>query len=151
MATSILEQIAQNVVATLKGVRRNAGYCVDLHVSRARKPQNVVEGTCFVAQDDPSRGESEATQSAEWMQPFRIAAITEISDADDVTSVDARLNEYRAAIEKVMLIDHTRGGNAIDTLIDSVEYLRGDEGFDAIIVTAIVHYRVKYEDPYTRI
>jgi hypothetical protein len=74
-----------------------------------------------------------------------------VLDGDDVTTtIDTRLNQVEADIQKKIREDPKRGNNAIDTiLLPSVEFYDGKK-FTGISVNIAVKYRVLEDNPYTK-
>ena len=153
MSLPIIEYVALDITAAINAISEDNGFNQDLTALRPRRNDfsDVVpeDGLVVVWQADAARGGEEAAMSAAWMQSFALMAI--VLDSDAATdSIDIRINQVAADIEKKLNEDVTRGGYAIDTQIDShVKF--SDEGFSGVSVNITVHYRTEHNDPYTQI
>ena len=156
MSTSIIESIAQDVLATVNGVTVAAGYHQTLSGLRPPRLPGADEAfdnnTVVLAQSNPTRdtdnsGMGNAAMLA-WRQPFALIAYVIASDSE-TSSLDARINEVRSDLEKALMADRTRGGYAIDTQILEPELFDFDPATTGIIVMCEVFYRTREDDPFT--
>jgi hypothetical protein len=75
-----------------------------------------------------------------------------VLDSDAATaSIDTRLNQVKSDIRKALMVDSTRGGLAIDTIIGPSSKFDDGNGLTGISVTCIVVYRTQHQNPYTQI
>lgn len=152
MTTPRLEYIAINIEAAINAITEGNGFNQTLVAVRPKRNDfsDIVpeDGKVLVWQGDEAEPEEEAIGTEQWIQHFALEAI--VLDSDDAsTSIDTRLNQVRADIQKKLREDITRGGYAFDTeLLLSVKFNDG-EGFTGIEVNIAVHYRVKEDDPYS--
>ena len=152
MSTPIIEYIAENIKDAVNEITVANGFNQTLTAIRPKRndfkdvsPDDLV---VLIKQDNPETGEA-AIGTADWNQPFWIMAI--VLDSDNATdSIDTRINQVRADIEKKLMVDVTRGGYAYDTaILPSIEFNDG-QGFSGIAVQIAVKYRTELEDPYTK-
>lgn len=154
----VLERIVQNIVEALENVSTAAAADRSLTVerpkpslgNRSRDALAVVTMSNPKLVGDPEGGA--AYLMAEWLQPFGIILTVVESEQSDV-SIDERLNVLRSDVEKALLADPHRGGLAIDTLLGDAFYpepesLNANVGEVWVLIT--VHYRTRYDDPYTQ-
>jgi hypothetical protein len=152
-STPILESIAENIKTIVAGITIANGYQQDLVCLRPKRAffldAVTQDNTVILAQDAPAKVDASAFGCQEWIQPFSLVAILMDSDAA-TTPIDTRLNQVRSDIEKAILADTTHGGLAIDTIIEPPAYFAENQ-MTGIEVKINVHYRTKYDDPYTQI
>lgn len=153
MTNPIVELIAQDIEARINEITTGNGFNQNLVALRPMrvdfKDVAPTNGYVLIKQADEEEPEDQAHMTKEWEQPFVLMAIVLQSDTAS-TSIDQKLNQVRADIQKKLTEDTTRGGNAIDTVIlPSAEFDDG-EGFTGIAVRVVVRYRVKINDPYTK-
>lgn len=157
----VIERIVRNIVETLEGVSDAAGYATTLSAVERPKPalgnRNrdqlavVVQGKPKQVTADENEGPG-AYNFVTWEQPIAVVLTVVESEASDV-SIDERLNLIRSDVERAIMIDAHRGGLALDTRIEDPEYpdpetLQSNQGEVWAIFT--VHYRTRYDDPYTQ-
>lgn len=152
MSTPIKEYIALNVETAINAVTTENEFNQDLTAVRHKKndfsdiiPEN---GKVLMWQDDAERPEEEGIGTQQWILPFTLMAF--VIDSDEAaTSIDTRLNQVEADIQKKMREDITRGGYAFETeILPSAKFDDG-KGFTGIAVNIAVHYRTNEDDPYT--
>ena len=153
MSDPIVEQIAKYIETLIDAVTIANGYQQDLVCLRPKRAffldAVTQDNTVILAQDAPSKVEASAFGCQEWSQPFSLVAILMDSDAA-TTPIDTRLNTVRSDIEKKILANTTMGGLAIDTVVEPPAYFAENQ-MTGIEVKINVHYRTKYDDPYTQI
>lgn len=153
MSTPVIEAIAVNIETAVNAITVANGFNQDLSAIRPKRVDFIdvapKDLTVLIKQADEEQAKAQAVTTQEWEQPFVIMAI--VLDSDDAaTSIDTRINQVRADIQKKLMADPTRGGNAIDTIIlPSAEFDDG-EGFTGIAVRIAVKYRTQITDPYTK-
>lgn len=151
MSEPIVEQIAENLVETLRSIRLSNGYHQDVTVERRLLAGNHVRDNLIVVfQNDPPKQDEAPVQRIEWMQPFMCLCYCIESEKSSV-AIDKRLNRIRSDVEKAVMANPSRGGIAIDTIIRQPLYFTDtDASAEGIIVQVDVQYRVLETDPYTR-
>tara|TARA_Y100000310_G_C20698921_1_gene827862 strand:+ start:2151 stop:2627 length:477 start_codon:yes stop_codon:yes gene_type:complete len=158
MATSLLEQIAQVVVTQLETVTTANGY--DNQVSSVIRPRRTGENyrpvdKMVVLMQQSAEMDMENTAAGfpagiGWKQLFAVDLI--LRQAETNTSpMDQLLNSFIADIQKAIMEDVQWGGLAIDTSLVSVDYPEPSGGFEGATVWFEISYRVKENDPYTRV
>ena len=154
MSLPVKENIAVNILAAVNAITTVNGFNQDLTAIRPMRNdfKDVVpkDGVVLIKQANTEKpGGQPAGPFVEWDQMYAIMAI--VLDGDDVeTTIDTRLNQVEADIQKKLMDDPTRGTKAIDTeILPSVEFDDG-KGFTGISVNIAVKYRTKIEDPYTQ-
>lgn len=152
MNTPIVEFIAANIKTTIEGVTTTAGYNQTLTAIRPKRidykelPADLTVVIRQMSQEKPAQ----AVQTAEWFQRFALMAVVIDSDTA-TTSIDTRLNQVSADIQKALLVDASRGGYAQDTMINSIQTWYDQTGkTTGVAVEITVHYRVVWNDPYTQ-
>jgi len=151
--TPVIELIAAEIADRIDEITVANTFNQDLVAVRPKRndfkdipPEN---GKVLIWQGDEAPPDAEAIGTEAWLQEFLLIALVIDSDAAE-TSIDTRINQVRADIEKKLKDDHTRGGNAIDTKFGgSVKFDEGG-GFTGIAVQCIVHYRTEYSNPYEK-
>ena len=153
MPDPVVESIAQDIAAKIALVTAANGFNQDLVAVRdkrvAYRDQAPVEYTVLLVQEDEDEWGEQPNTTKAWEQPFALQAIVLDSD-DDSTAIDIKRNRVRADLQKKLMEDPTRGGNANDTIIMPSELFNDGEGFSGIQVNILVRYRTKIDDPYTR-
>jgi len=153
MTVPIKENIAVNIKAAIDAITTVNGFNQDLTAVRPMRNdfKDVIpaDGVVLIKQLNADKPEAQAYSTVEWVQMYALMAI--VLDGDDVTTtIDTRLNQVEADIQKKMREDPKRGANAIDTiLLPSVEFYDGKK-FTGISVNIAVKYRVKEDNPYTK-
>jgi len=161
MATSILEQISENIKTVVASAEAANRLGVSTHFTAVRPNRKQFAAAAW---DDMtvliSRADAEKQPSdygtIEWKQYFTLEAI--VIDSDAATdSIDTRLNEVEANIVKKLLEDTGRGTGtdgrslAINTRHEtSVPYIDEQSAMSEILIRIMVQYRTKDNDPYTR-
>jgi hypothetical protein len=137
----VLNLITQNVIETLGGVRRNAGYFHDLNVeeedeqgNRARDSQAIV-----YVEGDPRPEEDPPLGHDGWHQRYSILCRIVESEVSGLPP-STRLAQIEADVIKAMQEDHNRGGYAHNTVTLAPERFPKSTP-PAVIVGFDVHYR----------
>lgn len=153
MSTPVIESIAIDIETAINAVTEANGFNQDLTAIRpARndfKDVTPEDRKVLIWQGDEERPDDHAIDTQEWMQPFVLEAVV-LDDDNASDSIDTRINQVRADIQKKLCEDVTRGGNAIDTILMPCGKFDDGEGFTGIAVNIIVHYRTNDDDPYTK-
>ena len=148
----VIELIAKNLETAINAITVANGYKQTLKAVRPRRndfsditPDDL---TVLIKQADEEQGQ-EPIGTQDWTQPFLLMAI--VLDSDSATaSIDTRINQVRADIQKKLLVDVTRGGNAYDTTILPSQEFDDGNGFSGIAVKIAVKYRTQYTNPYAK-
>jgi|GEM_PF-5915258 len=153
MSVPVIERIAVNIQEAIDAITVENGFNQTLTAIRPRRLDFagilLNDGKVFVWQGDERPVGEPANLASEWEVDFDIGAI--VIDSDDETdSIDTRLNQVASDIEKKLLADPQRGGYAIDTRVGGRTKIDTEETTGKT-VTITVHYRTRYDDPYTQI
>jgi hypothetical protein len=153
MSTPIIEYISLNIYNAVAAVTKTNGYNYDIVPARANRLDfesiTPADLTAIIMQLDEEKPEYEALGSYEWIQPYSIFVIA--VNADEAGgSIDTKINKVKADIQKKLMVDATRGGYAVDTILLPCIYFDDGKGFSGICVNIVVHYRVDQDDPYTK-
>jgi hypothetical protein len=148
----IVELIAENIESAINAVTIANGYHQTLTALRPRRndfsdvaPNDL---TVLIKQADEEQGMN-PLETQDWQQPFLLMAF--VIDSDTATaSIDTRINQVRADIQKKLLLDATRGGYAYDTVILPSQEFDDGNGFSGIAVKIAVKYRTNYMNPYAK-
>ncbi len=154
MPVPIIENIAANILTTINGVTTGNGYNQTI---TAKRPSRVdydseaaaddLEGVIY--QGKRERLTSPLTMQT-WRQPFAIVVYA-LNDDGSETTIDTRLNQICADMEKALRVDVTRGDNAYQTDIGEPEFMVADDGsISAVVLPITVDYRVLKSDPFTK-
>ena len=154
MTVPIIENIAANLLTTINGVTTDNGYNQTIVVKRASRVDydseaaaDDLEGVIYQGKRDRLTSEM---NSYTWRHPFAIIVYA-LNDDGSAVTIDTRLNQICADMEKALRVDITRGGNAYQTDIGEPETLVADDGsVSAVILPITVDYRVLKSDPYTK-
>lgn len=153
MADPLVETIAKNIKAAVNLITTGNSFEQTLVAVRPTRFDFgdivPVNGTVLIIQDDRFPADPEAAQTDEWMQPFNLQAFV-LDSKGTTTSIDTRLNQVSSDIEKKLMEDDSRGGNAIDTILKGAVNFNHGQGHTGVTVLIDVHYRVKSDDPYTK-
>ncbi len=154
MSLPVIEKIAANVLTTVNGVTTDNGYNQTIVVKRAGRVDYDSEAAADDLEGLIYQGKRERIEGPftlySWRQPFAIIAFALNDDGSSVT-IDTRLNQICADMEKALRLDITRGGNAYETDIGEPEFLEAEDGsMSAVRLPITVDYRVLKSDPYTK-
>lgn len=151
---SITERIAEDIKAAINLITIANGFNQDLTALRRRRldfsdvmPEDL---KVLIIQAEDELPEQEAVGANEWLQVYFLEAFVIDSDTAS-TSIETRMSTVRDDIRKKLAEDTTRGGYAIDTMLRAATPFDDGEGFTGIELEIAVHYRTKWNDPYTRI
>ncbi len=157
----IIEQIAQDIEETLRGVRKQAGFQIDLAVERTvpdregvGPPEGVEPGDshyrCYLFQDEPYEDASAPQQHLAWMMPFVVQVFIVEPQTSDVP-VDRRMNIIAADVFRALRADRHRSGLANDTVVPPYRQIVNEAGeFEGIEYIVEIKYRHLQDDPYRR-
>ena len=151
MALSMIEQIAAAILTALGDLVTSGA------ASSAERPgrQGVITApkdlALYLYQDDPETDDDAPMGFIQWLHPFLIACVVVPSEGS-TTPVDTAINQIRSQVEQKCRVDPTWGlaGCAVDTYIEAPTLFKEQAGaFAGCIVTAVVKYRTREDDPYS--
>jgi hypothetical protein len=149
----VKEYILQDIETAINAITEVNSYNQDLTAVRSTRNDfgefSPLNHQVIVAMGDEEKIDGPAVGCAEWMLPVTCIAIVLDSDAA-TASLDTRLCQVEADIIAKLRTDCERGGYAIDTHTLASYKFEDDRGFSGIAVNIAVHYRTKFDDPYTR-
>jgi len=153
MSDSIREQIVQNIVTTLGGITTGGGYANTVASVTRPNPglgKEFSDLTLVVHQGDPDPQPGNIQLGREWVLPVQIICPVEESTTSS-TPIDARLNSIAADVEKILMVDTHRSSLAIRTEIGPQDYapIEPDAHIGAVTININIHYRTRWNDPYT--
>jgi hypothetical protein len=103
-----------------------------------------------LVQGDPIVADPTAESYQTWDQQFGVICAVRLAESS-AAAVDASINDLVARVIKKLCEDRTRGGYAMDTLIDAPETLPPNrKGIDGAIVNIRVRYRVREDNPFSQ-
>jgi len=153
MSVPVVENIALDIEAAVNAITEANGFNQDLTALRPRRrdfESTVAEdGVVLVKQLDEDLVGEQPVSVVDYRQEF--ALVVYVIDSDDAaTSIDTRLNQVKADLIKKLCEDRTRGGYAIDTIIQPAAEFKEGPGKTGVVVRLDVHYRTDQDDPYTQ-
>lgn len=150
MAETIREKILANIKTTLEGISIANGYNNDIAgVERWKQHGNSLrEVPCIIINGGPEDKEAGPNP----LVSCKFTAYLDIwirQDKEDVNPTDSILNSLLGDVEKAMMVDCTRGGDAKDTNILSNTPFETVEGAPhaGLIVEVEIIYRHYQNDP----
>ena len=149
MPDSIREKILQHIeTTTLESITVANGYAINIgQVERGKvnplKLERFPAVLIFPGEDEPESLISDLTDRS-----WQILLFLWVLAQKDISKA---METFLAAVQKRMLVDHTRGGNAMDTAEGAVTPIRIEEvdlqgGW---ILNYSIRYRTKRGDPFT--
>lgn len=151
MATPIVEDIAADIATKIALITTGAGFQHTLTVLRPKtityKAAGPTDKQVVVRQGQRTKL-NEASLAIAWEQIFELTCwVTESEDA--ATSIETKINQIVADIEKKLTEDVQRASNADNTRLLGAEPIEDDAG-TGTIVTIAVDYKVLATDPYIK-
>lgn len=150
MGDTVREKIIQNMVTTLQGITVAAGYNNTLaSVQRYKAFANV---TLDVPAVLVGEGAEDCSDHADPLTSCNLtvflAVVTRQAESD-TAATGAVLNSLLGDIKKALMIDHTRGGYAVDTNIKYSEPYEIAEGNPQVglLITVEIEYRHLITNP----
>lgn len=145
----VVERITQNILQTLRGVNPSNGYPVTLDAERAtRLGQRTRANLCVLKQDIAVEAQAPHRHLRWWQNYVAVAYVTN-SESSTVAD-EQRINTVRAAIEKALRQDITRGALAINTTLSPPQNAAPVDGeFTGITVRFAVLYQTLQDDPFS--
>jgi len=143
----VIELIAENVLATVQGIKAAAGFNYDLTAQRhTRKGDKREHLNAIIVQEDP-KDITNVPNTKEWKLVFGIGVYIMPAETDP-TAIDTYVNLVRSDVERAIMLDRYRGANAINTIVKEPETAVDEESVtDLVVINAEVHYRTSELDP----
>lgn len=154
MADTIRELIQKNIDTTLKTITTVAGFNNNfLSVQRYMQKKNTFAKMPMIIHG--AGDESVVSGPHPWNTltlPVIIAIYFRYSEITDSRSVDEVINSYLGDVEKALMADTTRGGNAERTEITSIPIFENDEkeSLSGVFIEIEVTYYHQATNPYSR-
>jgi hypothetical protein len=151
MSTAVVELIAANLATTLGGVTEDNGYTFDATVYRpARLDDSQVpsDKTIWLMQAEAQVDEDEPQGSMQVVQTW-MAYVWVLPAKGSTTAADTTGNARVADVHTALMVDPTRGGNAIDTIVGPAS-VSWESEVVAFAVPIAVRYRTDIDDPRSR-
>jgi len=148
MGLPIVELIARDVLATVAGVKEAAGFNYNLTAQRhSVDGDKEVHLNAVIVQQDPELLNDKVPNTNEWLQSFEVGVFI-LPAQGDPTPIDQYVNLIRSDVERAVMVDRYRSGNALDTRIRAPR-LAATEGLegDIIVINVEVNYRTSELDP----
>lgn len=153
MADSIREQNVKHFIAALASVKKptyqndiDAVLRIDEDGQKTAKLKNYI----LIAEGDEQVQDLPSNTSKRKL-PIEVAIIAEPRGRYETRSAEEILNSLRADVEKAAKVDRKRGGNAINTRLQSQEEIAINDGQPRIGTNQnwIIEYMTRSNDPYT--
>ena len=150
MSDSIRENILKNIKTTLEGITIANGCNNDVaSVQRWKKQGNSLrQVSCIIINAGPE--EKELVPNP--LFTCRLLVYLDVwttQDDNDTTDTDTLLSSLLSDVEKILMVDYSRGGYAIETTIKGnapFETIEG-EAFAGITIEVEILYRHQQTDP----
>ncbi len=150
MADTIREKILKNIKTTLEGVTVANGYRNTIQaVRRWDKRSNPIDPTPSIT---IAVGEENKDPIPNPLYTCRLNVFLDVwirQNETDATPTDEKITSLVGDIEKALMVDNTRGGNAVDTdLKGSTPFDYPDGKFTSgVVVEAVILYQHRISDP----
>lgn len=149
----VVETIRLNMAAAAATVTTGNGYNVTLNVQDvARYGNTVANGDTTLEQGDEETLGEDDEQGANQYHTFHQSFLffINVRNPGNAAAYDSLLNTYTADLRKAVMADIQRGGYANWTHLQPSRLFENDAGQIAgVVVSFLVHYRTKLDDPYT--
>ncbi len=150
--TAIIESIVADIETTVAAIATGSGYDITMQdVTRYESEGTFPSGLPgAVVTWGPMRPLQEAAGYQEWAAEVIVDAYTVHNPDEDARSSDALGIELAANIQKAMMQDRQRDGNAINTTLGRVDPFPVDEEGGRIINVAVafeIIFRHRVADP----
>jgi len=155
MTETVRERILANLKTTLEGITVANGYNFDLTpqtVQRWSMHGNRMTDIPLVIISPGNEDEKSLPNAFEECELTVYLDVFFVNAQNDAVSSDTYLNRLLGDIKKAVLLDHTRGGEAIDTDAAGATPFETTEGqsFAGVIVELKIRYRHLRLDPTAR-
>ena len=148
MADPIVTRICDNLVTTLRGITKAAGYSRDVrHVSKtAVGPDQPLRDSITVAGVTERKTDADATAGRKVELVVLLGCLVDEND-----DVGLAIQELAADVEKILSIDFQRSNLAIDTKVVSVVYDISEDlkPLGDCVIELSIPYKHKWGDPRT--
>ena len=146
--STVRENIIADLKTTLEGVSQANGYNNDIaSVQRWQQRGNVLRSVpCIVI----SAGQEDKKPEPNPLMTCRLSVYLELyirQNETDLTPTDSIINSLLGDIEKALMVDYTRSGNAKDTNIKSVIPFETQEG--QVNAGAVIELEIIYQHQQT--
>ena len=153
---TVRERILQNIKTTIEGVTIANGYTFDFTpetVQRWSMHGNRMVNMPMVVISPGDEDESSSPNPFEECLMSIFLDIFFVNNEDDVIPTDTYLNRLQGDIKKAILVDSTRGGDAIDTDVLGTTPFETTEAqpYAGIIIEVRIRYRHLRNDPTIKI
>lgn len=154
----VVEIITQDLIDSLKRVRKANGYQTDLQVERIWRSGNTTQDMLCVVQevDDELDDQAAPTMAAAWVQPYALIILAFQPEASTYP-VRRRLQIAAADVHKSLMKDYQRTvtnqtgdvSYAVDTRPPTKAWCGDVMGAaDGLVMIVRVQYRTDINDPY---
>lgn len=152
---SVRERILANIKTTLEGITQASGYNFDFTPGTVQRWSMHGNAPVDIPMIIITPGDEQEEPS---VHPFTecnlsvFLSVFYINDKNDSVPTDTYLNRLQLDIKKAVFLDHTRGGEAIDTDIVSTSPFVSVEGqhYAGLMIELKVKYRHLRNNPTRR-
>jgi len=155
---TVRERILQDIKRTLEQISVDAGYYFDFTEKTVQRWSMYGNTMVDLPMVVISPGDEEETSLLNGFEECVMSVYLDVffindENNDEEFTTDTYLSRLQGDIKKVILIDHTRGGNAIDTDIAGTTPFETTEGqhYAGIIIELRIRYRHLRGDPTKKI
>lgn len=152
MADTVREKILADLKSTLEGLTTGNGYNFDFTSDTVQRQSIHGNSTTelpmiVVSPGDQSQKPLANALSHCSLEVFLPAFYTH--QPTDSISTDGRLNQLEGDIKKIVMVDETRGGNALSTQVTSTSPFEPEEEqrYAGIVIALLIEYRHLTSDP----
>ncbi len=152
---TVRERILADIKTTLEGITQANGYNFDFTPQTVQRwsmhGNTPVDIPMIIITPGDETEESSVHPFTECSLSVFLSVFY-INDKNDTTPTDIYLNRLQADIKKAVLLDHTRGGEAVDTEIVSTSPFVTTEGqhYAGLVIELKIKYRHLRNDPTRR-
>lgn len=147
MPEAIVELIAQNINSAVQLATGYYSYTPVRPVQDWPAAKNAQVIIMEEGKPIPTPLNEVPTGWKEWNWPFTLT-IQVLPTEDDIVPIDQKRHRMFADVTSALLVDVTRGGYAIDTMIEEPEFYISPQGYAAVEVLVSVQFRTLYLDAY---
>ena len=148
MATPILNTITASIVTTLEAVTTGGGYNVTLTVEKLHEDRNIQnqlgDNKAVVVLNSLTPSDTRPLGHDEWIANYTVYVGVYTSEASE-TVISDQMAVVGCDVNKALAVDLTRGGYAVNTIIDGIE-----AGETAILINFHVLYRTLEGNPFAQ-
>ena len=155
MENTVRELILANIKTTLEGIIAGAEYGNTIaSVQRWKQSGNILTSVpCIIV----NAGQENLEQRPGLKTSQKLTATIDLWTRHDETvnpgSTDSYLNNLLGDIKKILMVDYTRGGYAVNTRIMSIIPFESTQGqpYAGLIIDCEIEYRHNITDPTTAV